>query len=52
MATAYAAGASTFVRRAPGYLGSDLPKYNPHVKFIECRYRRRSPRAAIALTLP
>jgi glutaconate CoA-transferase, subunit A len=39
MATAYAAGASNLpfgVLR--GYLGSDLPKYNPRVKFIECPF--------------
>ncbi len=39
MATAYAAGASNLpfgVLR--GYLGSDLPKYNPRIKFIECPF--------------
>jgi glutaconate CoA-transferase, subunit A len=39
MATAYAAGAANLpfgVLR--GYLGSDLPKYNPRVKFIACPF--------------
>ncbi len=39
MAAAYAAGASGLpfgVLR--GYLGTDLPKYNPKVKFIECPF--------------
>ena len=39
MAAAYAAGASGLpfgVLR--GYLGSDLPKYNPNIKFIECPF--------------
>ena len=39
MATAYAAGASNLpfgVLR--GYLGSDLPKYNPRIKFIACPF--------------
>ena len=39
MAAAYAAGASHLpfgVLR--GYLGSDLPKHNPNVKFIECPF--------------
>jgi glutaconate CoA-transferase, subunit A len=39
MAAAYAAGASNLpfgILR--GYLGSDLPKYNPNVKFIECPF--------------
>ncbi|HVZ23805.1 MAG TPA: CoA-transferase [Vicinamibacterales bacterium] len=39
MAAAYAAGAAGLpfgVLR--GYLGSDLPKHNPRVKFIECPY--------------
>jgi glutaconate CoA-transferase, subunit A len=39
MATAYAAGAANLpfgVLR--GYLGSDLPKYNPRVKFIDCPF--------------
>jgi glutaconate CoA-transferase subunit A len=39
MATAYAAGASGLpfgILR--GYLGSDLPKHNPSVKFIECPF--------------
>ncbi len=39
MAAAYTAGASNLpfgILR--GYLGSDLPKYNPNVKFIECPF--------------
>jgi glutaconate CoA-transferase subunit A len=39
MVAAYAAGASHLpfgILR--GYLGSDLPKYNPNVKFIECPF--------------
>jgi glutaconate CoA-transferase, subunit A len=39
MATAYAAGASNLpfgVLR--GYFGSDLPKYNPRIKFIDCPF--------------
>src|SRR5271168_5049150 len=39
MAAAYAAGASNLpfgVLR--GYLGSDLPKYNPRIKFIACPF--------------
>ncbi len=39
MAAAYAAGASGLpfgILR--GYLGTDLPKYNPNIKFIECPY--------------
>jgi glutaconate CoA-transferase subunit A len=39
MAVAYAAGAAHLpfgILR--GYLGTDLPKYNPHVKFIDCPF--------------
>lgn len=39
MAAAYAAGAANLpcgILR--GYLGSDLPKYNPRIKFIECPF--------------
>ncbi len=39
MAAAYAAGASNLpfgILR--GYIGSDLPKYNPRIKFIECPF--------------
>jgi glutaconate CoA-transferase, subunit A len=39
MAAAYTAGASNLpfgILR--GYLGSDLPKYNPNVKFIDCPF--------------
>lgn len=39
MAAAYAAGAAHLpfgILR--GYLGTDLPKYNPNVKFIECPF--------------
>ncbi len=39
MAAAYTAGAANLpfgILR--GYLGSDLPKYNPNVKFIECPF--------------
>ncbi len=39
MAAAYAAGAANLpfgVLR--GYMGTDLPKYNPRVKFIECPF--------------
>jgi len=39
MAAAYAAGASNLpfgILR--GYLGTDLPKYNPNVKFIDCPF--------------
>jgi glutaconate CoA-transferase, subunit A len=39
MATAYAAGAANLpfgVLR--GYTGTDLPKYNPRIKFIECPF--------------
>jgi glutaconate CoA-transferase subunit A len=39
MATAYAAGASGLpFGLLRGYLGSDLPKYNPQVKFIDCPF--------------
>ena len=39
MATAYAAGASGLpFGLLRGYLGSDLPKHNPSVKFIECPF--------------
>ena len=39
MAAAYAAGASGLpFGLLRGYLGSDLPKYNKHVKFIECPF--------------
>src|SRR5262245_48659643 len=39
MATAYAAGASGLpFGLLRGYLGSDLPKYNPSVKFIDCPF--------------
>ncbi len=39
MAAAYAAGASGLpFGMLRGYLGSDLPKYNPQVKFIECPF--------------
>ena len=39
MAVAYAAGASNLpfgILR--GYLGTDLPKYNPRIKFIDCPF--------------
>lgn len=39
MAAAYAAGASNLpfgILR--GYLGSDLPKHNPHIRFIDCPF--------------
>lgn len=39
MAAAYAAGASNLpfgILR--GYIGSDLPKYNPNVKFVKCPF--------------
>src|SRR5215217_9424271 len=37
MATAYAAGAAGLpFGLLRGYLGSDLPKYNARIKFIEC----------------
>jgi glutaconate CoA-transferase subunit A len=39
MATAYAAGASGLpFGLLRGYLGSDLPKYNQNVKFIDCPF--------------
>ncbi len=39
MATAYAAGASGLpFGLLRGYLGSDLPKYNPNIKFIDCPF--------------
>jgi glutaconate CoA-transferase subunit A len=39
MAAAYSAGASNLpFGLLRGYLGSDLPKYNPHIKFIECPF--------------
>ena len=39
MATAYAAGASGLpFGLLRGYLGSDLPKHNPNVKFIDCPF--------------
>jgi glutaconate CoA-transferase subunit A len=39
MAAAYAAGASGLpFGMLRGYLGSDLPKYNPNIKFIECPF--------------
>lgn len=39
MAAAYAAGAAGLpFGMLRGYIGSDLPKYNPQVKFIECPF--------------
>ncbi len=39
MAAAYAAGASNLpFGLLRGYLGSDLPHYNPQIKFIECPF--------------
>jgi glutaconate CoA-transferase subunit A len=39
MATAYAAGASGLpFGLLRGYLGSDLPKYNTNIKFIDCPF--------------
>jgi glutaconate CoA-transferase subunit A len=39
MAAAYAAGASNLpFGLLRGYLGSDLPRYNPQIKFIECPF--------------
>ncbi|MBV8731005.1 MAG: CoA transferase subunit A [Acidobacteriia bacterium] len=39
MAAAYAAGASHLpFGLLRGYLGSDLPRYNPKIKFIECPF--------------
>lgn len=39
MAAAYAAGAAGLpFGMLRGYLGSDLPKYNPQIKFIECPF--------------
>jgi glutaconate CoA-transferase subunit A len=39
MATAYAAGASGLpFGLLRGYLGSDLPKFNPKIKYIECPF--------------
>jgi glutaconate CoA-transferase subunit A len=39
MAAAYAAGASHLpFGLLRGYVGSDLPKYNPNIKFIECPF--------------
>lgn len=39
MAAAYAAGASKLpFGLLRGYLGSDLPHYNPQIKFIECPF--------------
>jgi glutaconate CoA-transferase subunit A len=39
MAAAYAAGAAGLpFGMLRGYVGSDLPKHNPRVKFIECPY--------------
>jgi glutaconate CoA-transferase subunit A len=39
MAAAYAAGASNLpFGMLRGYLGSDLPRYNPQIKFIECPF--------------
>lgn len=39
MAAAYVAGASGLpFGMLRGYLGSDLPKYNPNIKFIECPF--------------
>jgi glutaconate CoA-transferase subunit A len=39
MATAYAAGASGLpFGLLRGYLGSDLPKYNSNIKFIDCPF--------------
>jgi glutaconate CoA-transferase, subunit A len=39
MAAAYAAGASHLpFGLLRGYIGSDLPKYNPRIKFIECPF--------------
>ncbi|MEQ1572853.1 MAG: CoA-transferase [Vicinamibacterales bacterium] len=39
MATAYAAGASGLpFGLLRGYLGSDLPKYNANIKFIDCPF--------------
>jgi glutaconate CoA-transferase subunit A len=39
MAAAYAAGASNLpFGLLRGYVGSDLPKHNPNIKFIECPF--------------
>jgi glutaconate CoA-transferase subunit A len=39
MAAAYSAGASNLpFGLLRGYLGTDLPNYNPHIKFIECPF--------------
>jgi glutaconate CoA-transferase subunit A len=39
MAAAYAAGASNLpFGLLRGYIGTDLMKYNPHIKFVECPY--------------
>jgi glutaconate CoA-transferase subunit A len=39
MAAAYAAGASGLpFGLLRGYLGSDLPKYNPNIRFIDCPF--------------
>jgi glutaconate CoA-transferase subunit A len=39
MAAAYAAGASHMpFGLLRGYIGSDLPKYNPQIKFIDCPF--------------
>jgi glutaconate CoA-transferase subunit A len=39
MAAAYAAGASNLpFGLLRGYVGSDLPKFNPNIKFIECPF--------------
>ena len=43
MANAYAAGAADLpfgVLR--GYIGTDLPKFNPKIKFIDCPVHRRT----------
>ena len=45
MAAAYAAGASGLpFGLLRGYLGSDLPKYNDRIKFIDCPVHRRAAR--------
>ena len=43
MAAAYAAGASGLpFAMLRGYLGSDLPKFNDRIKFIDCPYTGRA----------
>jgi glutaconate CoA-transferase subunit A len=52
MAAAYAAGAASLpFGLLRGYIGSDLPKYNPRIKFVECPFTGE-PLAAVPAIRP